>query len=42
MDHGMIAQEEKVDKEYNNACNNLAQVHLVQQTAMSNMPNTST
>ena len=35
----MKTMQEEVDEEYNEACNNMAQVHLAQQTSMSNMSN---
>ena len=38
---GMNAQEEEVGEEYDNACNNIVQAHLAQQTAMSNMLNSN-
>ena len=41
MGFGMNAQEEEVDEEYGNACSNMAQPHLAQQTAMSNMSNSN-
>ena len=42
MGYGMNTQEETVDKEYDNACNNMVKPHLVQQTAMINMSNGNT
>ena len=41
MGFGMNVIQEEINKEYGEACHNMAQAYLSQQTAMSNMPNNS-